>query len=241
MSELKIQTEDWILWLLAAAMTMIVFLIEKTPPTVALSLVILAGLLVHPVLHLPLVTHAENQKIKLRNSAIVLVLLFVGVGAFGVTVWPSPKRAHLMVYRYDISPPLNGNPAYFNVFVRNEGELDGEMRIGGNILFILGPVPSPEQRGKFEDNAFEAMLKTGAYKTAPSLQVPAKNETYMSLNVPPADAETYVKLQNGGAAVLLTGRMIYTDKNGEHHTDFCLLVQKFQRPFIMCQRHNEAP
>ena len=236
----RIKTEDWVLWFLAAAMSVVLFLVEKTPLTVAISLVLLAGLLVHPVLHLPWVVNSHSRKARIQRSAVVLVISFVAVAGFGVIVWPPPKRPHLVVYRYDVSPPLNSNPAYFNVFVRNDGELDTEMRVFGNIYLVQGPPPDPKKRGEFEDKAFEAMLKTEAYKTAPSLQVPAKNETYFSATVPPADAQTFAKLQNGEIVVMLTGRLIYSDKKGELHTDYCLFVQKFQRPFFMCQRHNES-
>src|SRR5260370_10820748 len=237
----KIQTEDWVLWFLAAALAVVLFLVEKAPVTVALSLMVLAAPCVDPVLRLPWSARAYSRGTRAWRSAAILAILFIGVSALGIVVWPPSKRPHLMVYRYDVSPPLNGNPAYFNVWIRNDGELDTEMRGSGNLNLFVVPAPSPQKQREFEEQAFEAMLKTEAYKSAPPLQVAAKNETNVSAVIPPTDAQTSVKLQTGAVSVLLNGRFVYTDKKTERHTDYCLYVQRFQRPFFMCQHHNEAP
>lgn len=168
---------------------------------------------------------------------MILGLFFL----IALIVWPPPIRAHLRVYRYDVSPPQNGNAPYFNIYVRNDGDMDGDMKVGGSIFYVSGPMPESKKRGEFEDKAFDAMLKKEPWKDAPTLQAPFKAETYSSPVFPNADPDTAKKLQTGDILALLTGRIVSADKAGEHHTDYCLMVQKYQRPFFMCQRHNEAP
>lgn len=185
---------------------------------------------------------AMKQDWRKASLIVSTVLVLIGLAGYGLLVAAlHGARAHLTIFRYDISPPLEDHPIRFNVFVRNEGGLEGEMKGGGSSYLLPGPVPSLEKQRDFEHKAFEAMLKQQPWKTSPLLRVAPKNEIYVNLSVPSTDASTAEKLQSGELAMLLLGRMVYSDGKGEHHTDYCLLVQKYQRPFIMCQQHNEAP
>jgi hypothetical protein len=91
----RISTGDWILFCLAGAMGLLVFVIDKTPASVAVVLVLMFGLLIVPVLHVPWVRRGtENNKRYLR-STIALLLAAGLVSGFGYTQWPKPKARHL--------------------------------------------------------------------------------------------------------------------------------------------------
>jgi hypothetical protein len=187
-----------------------------------------------------LAVQQDWRKVSLIISAVLVV---VGLAGFRLLVTDrlSGTRAHLTVSRYEISPPVNGNPSYFTVFVRNDGAIGGEMKGGGSFYFLPGPLPRVNEQRDFEDKAFEAMLKQQPWKASPALRIGSKSEIYVSPMVLKTDAATTEKLQSGEIAILLLGRIVYSDRQGEHHTDYCLLTQNFQRPFMMCQQHNEAP
>jgi hypothetical protein len=96
----------------------------------------------------------EHQWIRFNLKSIPKALVILGLFfLIALIVWPPPIRAHLRVYRYDVSPPQNGNAPYFNIYVRNDGDMDGDMKVGGSIFYVSGPMPESKKRGEFEDKA----------------------------------------------------------------------------------------
>jgi len=77
---------DLILWLLAAAMAIVLFLLEKTPLWTILLLVALAALLCHPVTQIPWIRDTRRRQ--------VAALAFMGclVVCFGFLVWPEADK-----------------------------------------------------------------------------------------------------------------------------------------------------
>lgn len=79
---------DLILWLLATALAIILFLLEKTPAWTALLLVALAALLFHPVTQIPWIRNTRRLQVAALASMGGLVVLF------GFLVWPSTDKGN---------------------------------------------------------------------------------------------------------------------------------------------------
>jgi hypothetical protein len=78
---------DWILWLLAAAVAVILFLVPKTPVWTAICLAGLAALLIHPVTQIPGIRLTRRRRVLAGMSTVALVC------AFGAAVWPDSSAA----------------------------------------------------------------------------------------------------------------------------------------------------
>jgi hypothetical protein len=83
---------DTVLFFLGGALAVILILLPITNRWVTLALLVcLAGLLIHPVLQLPVVRSADSRKAKIVRSVLASVLLLVVLILFGRIVWPPPK------------------------------------------------------------------------------------------------------------------------------------------------------
>lgn len=107
----KISSGDWILFCLAGAMALALFVIERTPTNVAIVLIGILGLLLHPALHLPWVTRAAGRTRIIRRTVSVLVAVVV-VSGFGYSQWPKPNKRHLSysqmrTFEEKLTPPAN--------------------------------------------------------------------------------------------------------------------------------------
>jgi hypothetical protein len=71
-----------VLFCFAGVMAIALFLVEKTPYTVASLLLLIVGLLIYPVLHF--------CKRKLARICVFSIVV-IGTAGFGWAVWPSPK------------------------------------------------------------------------------------------------------------------------------------------------------
>jgi hypothetical protein len=95
MSERGISRGDWALFLLAGAIAIALFIIEKTPQTVALLLVFMAAFLVHPALNLPWVVKAQTKTGRIFRSVLSLAFALGIIVALGITQWPKSTTRHL--------------------------------------------------------------------------------------------------------------------------------------------------
>lgn len=88
---------DLILWLLAAALAIVLFLVEKTPFWTALLLFVLSLLLIHPVMQIYWIRNT-------RMRQLLALLLMAGLTlCFGFMVWPkSDKGLTGPAYGYSI-------------------------------------------------------------------------------------------------------------------------------------------
>jgi hypothetical protein len=77
---------DFIWWLLAAALAVILFFAEKTPIWTALLLAFLFALLSHPITQIPWIRCARRRKLTALGFMAFLVV------CFGVVVWPRADK-----------------------------------------------------------------------------------------------------------------------------------------------------
>jgi hypothetical protein len=87
-----IQRSDWVLWCLAGAVAIVLFLIQKTPLVTVSLLLLLDVLVIIPALHMPFVRMSRPGLSRILSQALVVLLSTVGVVALGTQVWPPPAR-----------------------------------------------------------------------------------------------------------------------------------------------------
>src|ERR1039458_1997297 len=78
---------DLILWLLAAALAIVLSLVEKTPLWTGLLLAALVALLSHPVTQMPWI------KIHIKRQVAALGFMVFLVACFGFAVWPKADKS----------------------------------------------------------------------------------------------------------------------------------------------------
>jgi hypothetical protein len=173
-----------------------------------------------------------------RVKIISIVVLAIVLG--GLDWWTlKQKRAHLYIFRAEFhlnttSPPPYEN--FANIMFRNESEL------GVHFKEYLSAesgdrFPDPEKQREEENKRFEHLLQTIPSRQAVDLELEAHGETYMSSPI----LIPYSQIKTMPQAVYFIGRIIYTDENGTHHTDFCKYIHNKPEPIFSCKEHNEAP
>ena len=118
-----IKPKDWILWLLAAAMTIALLLIapkltsEKGGIVVLALLVAMYFCLIIPLPHVGFLSHSKSL------IWIVRVLVLIVVGSFGWYVWPEPEfRALPLDVQVKLAVELKPHPGPGTVVIEVVGE-----------------------------------------------------------------------------------------------------------------------
>lgn len=92
---------------------------------------------------------------------------------------------------------------------------------------------------KLKNRLFRDFLDKMRRQKAPTFEIPAQSaEAYMSSPMPRWSTE---QIQSCALEIYDMGRLQYWDKNGKHHTDFCVYMHNKEEAVFQCQSHNEAP
>lgn len=177
----------------------------------------------------------QKKSAWIKATAILALLVALGL----LDWWAlSLRRSHLYISRtqFILDDPPMGN--FADVMFRNEGEFNIRFR---QLWSIAIDQRSPDDEAKqhaVEDKLFARMLDE-KLTNAPELELSAHGETLMTSHMP--FSSTVINSMPPSAALYFMGRIIYTDENGTHHTDFCTFVHNKPEPVFYCKGHNEAP
>ncbi len=150
------------------------------------------------------------------------------------------RRAHVVVTKIEFSPL--GPKGFVNVWHRNDGDLDAQIKGSVSVIFPKPPKDAKELE-EMTDTFFNQMLQAKPWEGAPKLSMPPHTDPqFVSAPTIPPKPELMPQILNGELLVIVLGRFAYTDETQvEHHTDYCAFVQKNVHPVFYCQQHNEAP
>ena len=96
-TSIGISRGDWILFCLAGAMGIALFISEKSAPMVVVSLCVMFGLLIHPFLHFPWILRTQSKRLRAIKSSLSLACALFLVLGLGFSEWPKPTARHLSV------------------------------------------------------------------------------------------------------------------------------------------------
>jgi hypothetical protein len=155
------------------------------------------------------------------------------------------KRTHLYVSRtqFLFGNTLPNTPENFvNVIFRNDGEMDAHVVEHFRIQNAPSFPNDLDKQRIIEDQLFDSMIANLAKANDADLkhyefELPAHGETFMSHAIP----APYSAISKMPDALYFMGRIIYTDENGTHHTDFSDYIHNKPEPIFSCKGHNEAP
>jgi hypothetical protein len=157
----------------------------------------------------------------------------------GKSYWPAPS-SDLRVVDGQMHPLEAGKPVGLNIHVTN----DGTQTIHANIfdaISITGPISTMAEEGKTQDEKWDVLRKFVERADPESSAYPPKALNWRTITDPRAilTQEQVNALQSGSGAfaVRFMSAMQYTDQTGEHETDYCVMVQKFD-VLYSCMQHN---
>lgn len=172
----------------------------------------------------------------------IVVVCGLGIALVTLDWWAlKQKRSHLYISRTQFSledDSPQGTQNFANVVFRNESDLDFHYKQLSRVTTDDTFPDDVAKQREVEDRLFAGMLeRLHNTENAPDLELPAHGETYMSspVSLPRSMISIVPK------ALYFMGRIIYTDQNGTHHTDFCTFIHSKPQPIFYCKGHNEAP
>jgi hypothetical protein len=203
-----------------AAFGIVANLIPKTRTTFGFSLTCAFVAVAYPILNF------------VRPMLLKVVAVIAATGAtlyLGVSYWPGPT-SDLRFVDGQMNPLEVGKPVALNVHITN----DGTQTIQANIFDLISittPVGSMDEEVKTQEAKWEVLRKFVAEANPESSPYPPKALNWRTITDPRAIlAQEHVRaLQSGSGAfaIRFMSAMQYTDQTGEHETDYCIVVQKF--------------
>lgn len=188
-------------------------------------------------------TNAGVKRIEERTKAPPQVTVTTPPSIVNVSP-PAPvspaitPRARLEVLNQEVLPVVAGKPVQVNIFLKNTEPVEFEMRSYGAVGIIPVPLEINQQRS-FEDQLNEVVSRDekkaqAGHRVAGS----TSRAVWFTLTGPVMSEEAVERFKAGTLALFFLGRVVYTDRAGEHRTGYCAFNQGNPTVFFPCTRFN---
>jgi hypothetical protein len=137
---MAISRKDWLLFCLAGAVAIILWLEpNRTPLVTVVGLLVLFVFLLIPVLNLPIIRNGNRAFAKKMSLAVETVIVGIGVFAYGIHVWPDNRLGMLTAREQDMAiSVLKNQPHPIPVSIMCTPNEEREGAAGAQFIRLFG-------------------------------------------------------------------------------------------------------
>ena len=255
----KVTNNDWLLFCLAGALALALFIAEKTPVGVGITLIAIFALLLHPLTHTPWVISSTTVAQRRLRVALSCIGALIAISLFGYYEWPRKSELQNKVERIEKnteptayvkyagmllakgSPPLAAHgQMQFNIWTENAGGESATDFVGDAKIYLGKPHDKSEESRLSQE--FEQWWKNPSeHPHFSSKAYPAADRRYLSAVTPILTNDDIKQIRKKKLTFYTFTRLIYSDHNGRWGNDNCAWMQDpFQSLLVAkgCQVNN---